>query len=339
MCQAQPSFNAMVALLLPIWQRVLHQPNVQPDDNFFNLGGTPALAETLFSEVREATGREFPAVCIYPMNSPVAMASVLLEDPGQQRFAPTVLMRAGEEGPPVFLAHGIGSNLLECCAVVQHLKTRRPIYGLQSRGIYGTEEPHDRVEDMACYNLEAIHMIQAEGPYRLVGYSLGGLVMLEIARMLVAKGQRVDLLVLVDSYPYRTHLRPAQRVILYSRLAFRHMEKRLWRRPEAAADGREVPPEGTPAAASRRNLRLSFQRERESAYNALKSYCPGFYSGVIKFIRAEIPTRFPSNARAVWAPLAKRVDVETLPGDHLALLSTHYKLLAATLSSYLADLP
>ncbi|MGA9508213.1 MAG: phosphopantetheine-binding protein, partial [Candidatus Sulfotelmatobacter sp.] len=51
--------------LLPIWQRVLKRSSVQAKDNFFDLGGSPALAAELFSEIAKICGRHLPKVLIY----------------------------------------------------------------------------------------------------------------------------------------------------------------------------------------------------------------------------------------------------------------------------------
>ena len=347
--QPQVSITNMVERLVPIWQCVLQRPSVSIDDDFFDLGGTPALAEQLLAQIKELAGQEFPAVSIYHMNSPATMASVLLQTREQRRFSPPVLMKAGREGPPVFFSHGIGSDLLECWELVRHIQTERPIYGIQSRGIYGIEEPHRRVEDMAGYHLQAIRRTQSQGPYSLIGYSLGGLVMFEVARMLLADDERIDLLVLIDSYPYRTHLKPFQQATLYFQRVIRRLRK-LWefkaQRSVAGIHAPTLMPElknstttnsGAMLAGMKGNVRLWLEREREDGYTALRSYKPPFYNGAIKFIRADIPTQFPLNANAVWSRLAKQVEVETLPGDHLRLLRTHFKSVAAALSGYLAE--
>jgi thioesterase domain-containing protein len=336
--QPEPAFTSMISVLLPIWQRVLQRSSLQWNDNFFDCGGTPALAEALFAEVKRTTGREFPAVSIYHMSNLGEMTLALLEEPGKQRFLPPVLMKAGKKDSPIFFAHGISSNLLEYREFVQQVQTERAIFGIQSRGIYGLEEPHRSIEDMAGYHLEAIRRTQSKGPYSLIGYSLGGLVMLEVARTLLTEGERVSLLVLIDSYPYRTHLKFAQQIRLYSQLAMRRIGRAL--RLKSSTTKAELGPlQKMPEVQSENNgnLRLWFEREREGAYIALKGYEPKFYDGTIQFIRAEIPTKFPDNAQAVWSGLAKRLEVETSAGDHVGLVNIHFKSLAASVSRYLAD--
>src|SRR5207237_6398881 len=76
--------------------------------------------------------------------------------------------------------------------------TDRPVYGLQARGLDASEEPQNRVEDMAATYLEAVRAVQPEGPYAIAGYSLGGLIAFEMARTLAAQGDEVEWLGLID---------------------------------------------------------------------------------------------------------------------------------------------
>jgi len=84
-------------------------------------------------------------------------------------------------------------------------------------------------------------------------------------------------------------------------------------------------------------LTPNMQHVRDRAYLALTRYQPRYYSGQIKFVRAAIPTGFPDNAAAVWDKLAGGFEVETVPGDHLGIIVTHFEKLASALSRYLAD--
>jgi hypothetical protein len=79
------------------------------------------------------------------------------------------------------------------------------------------------------------------------------------------------------------------------------------------------------------------RRVRDSAYVALTRYRPRFYRGKIKFVRAAVTSGFPADAAAVWAPLAQEIEVETVPGDHLGMIATHYDSLASVLSRYLRE--
>ena len=74
------------------------------------------------------------------------------------------------------------------------------VYGLQAPGLEGEAEPLESVEDLAAYYLQAIRRVQPSGPYRLGGWSFGGLVALEMAQRLSAIGEAVEWLGLLDSF-------------------------------------------------------------------------------------------------------------------------------------------
>src|SRR5450755_1935792 len=319
--------STTIDLLTPIWQRVLQLPSVGVDDNFFDLGGDSALALELFHQIALAGGRELPPVVIYHAPTVSALAA-LLEQSDTPRIPPLIQLKAGSE-PPVFIAHGLGGSAMDFFQIVKHMQTPNAIYGMQAKGIDGVEEPLDRIEDMARYALDAVRKKQPAGPYFLIGFSLGGLVALEMAQQLVAQGERIGLLAMLDSYPYSSCLSFAQRTRLVTRQSWRWIAGRLqWLGvPAPYRTTLDLPP--SPFQ----------QRFRESDHRALKHYRPRFYPGKVNFVRAEIPTDFPDDPAAVWSHLAQGFELDTGSGDHLGLMTTHFEELAAVLSRYLAAIP
>jgi acetoacetyl-CoA synthetase len=335
--------STMVEMLSPIWQRVLQLPSVDVDDNFFDLGGDSSLALQLFNEIAHACGRELPPVTIYVAPTIAALAA-LLEQPTDLRFPPLVLLKDGSAKPPLFMTHGLGGSVIDFFQVVKHIWTPNPIQGMQAKGIDGTEEPFDRIEDMAQFYLDAIRQVQPRGPYLLAGYSLGGLVTFEMAQRLTADGEKVALLAMLDSYPDIRYLSLTQRAQLVARLTTRRATTAM-KLPVGEAVSLIIRPSRRRAVAPKVsyqppvNVSLSpaMQRARECAYLALTRYKPKFYPGKIRFVRAEIPTDFPADPTAVWAHLASEFKVETVPGDHLGIMSTHYEKLAAAISGYVEE--
>jgi acetoacetyl-CoA synthetase len=215
---------------------------------------------------------------------------------------------------------------------------------MQAKGIDGAEEPFDRIEEMAQFYLDAIRQVQPHGPYLLAGYSLGGLVTLEMAQRLISNGEKVALLAMLDSYPDIRYLSLAQRAQLVARLATQRATTAM-KLPVGEALSLIVRPSRRRATAPKVSyqppvdvsLSPAMQRARECAYLALTRYKPRFYPGKIKFVRAEIPTDFPADPAAVWAKLADQFEVEAVPGDHLGIMSTHYEKLAAAISRYVDE--
>jgi acetoacetyl-CoA synthetase len=315
----------MIGVLTPIWQRVLQQSSIQVNDNFFDLGGDSSLALQLFTEIAQLCGRELPPVMIYQAPTIAALAA-LLEQPTAPRFPALVQLKAGAQKPPVFIAHGLGGSVMDFFQPVRHIQPDHPIYGMQARGIDGLDDPLESIEDMAQFHLDAIKELQPRGPYVLIGYSLGGLVVLEMAQRLAAKGEKIALLAMLDAYPHMRYLSLGQR----TRLMARQAKRGLHALGDLTGSTSYQPPAGV-------SFTPAMQRVRDSAYLALTRYRPRFYRGSIKFVRAEVSSGFPDDPAAVWAHLAEEFEVATVPGDHLGIITTHFEDLASVLSAYLQE--
>ncbi len=342
------SISPLVETLTAIWQRLLRHSPILPEDNFFDLGGDSSIAVELYNEIAKVFGRELPPVTIYHAPTIAALAA-LLEQALIPRLPSLVQLRAGESDTPVFIAHGLGGSAMEFFQVVKHIDSPHPIYGMQARGTDGSDEPLDRIEDMAQFHLDAIRTLQPKGPYFLVGYSLGGLVTLEIARLLSQTRESVALLALLESYPARRFVPLEQRVRLAARVAARHALNMLelpvpdavsyFLRPSERLShfsrnerGRlyRHPPTGVWSTAA-------MQRVRDSGYLALQRYRPSFYDGKIAFVAARESSEFPNDPVAVWGKLVGKLTVETTPGDHYGIITTHFENLAAVVSRYLRE--
>jgi acetoacetyl-CoA synthetase len=338
----------MIATLTAIWERQLQHSPILPEDNFFDIGGDSSIAVEVFNEIAKTCGRELPPVTIYHAPTIAALAA-LLEQSRNPRLPSLVQLKPGTSGNPVFIAHGLGGSAMEFFQLVKHIEGPNPIYGMQARGTDGMDEPLSRIEDMAQFHIDAIRELQPKGPYFLVGYSLGGLVVLEMARLLQAHGETVALLALLESYPHRRYVPLEQRLRLAVRVAYRHTSNILGlpvrdafpyllrpseRLSHFSRDERgrlhRHPPTGVWSTSA-------MQRVRDSGYSALRQYKPCYLSGKISFVAASMSSEFPDDPVAVWRKFAEKLTVETTPGDHFGIITTHYESLAAVLSRYLRE--
>ena len=217
------SASATVGLLTSIWQSLLHRSHIGVDDNFFSLGGNRRVADLLFANIAQKTGREVPSATIFHAPT-IATLAFVLDQPTLPRFSRFVQMKAGTKEPPILIAPG-----LDGCASFSkpatRIQTQHPVYGMQAKGVDGMENPFDCVEDMAQYYVEGLNELQAHGPYILIGYSFGGLVALEMAQRLSDCGKQVGLLVMIDAYPHPRNLSTGPRLRLTVQRAARHISE------------------------------------------------------------------------------------------------------------------
>jgi acetoacetyl-CoA synthetase len=340
-----PELVSMTEILVRIWSRVLQRPKVGLADNFFDLGGDSASAGAIFAEIAQVSGHELPPEAI--LQSPtIANLAALLEGTSSLRIPRIIQLRGGAKVPAVFMTHGVGGSLLDLLQLVHNIQTDQPIYGLQARGLDGVDEPHDRLEDTAQYFLDAIREKQQHGPYNLIGFSLGGLIMLDVAQRLSVAGEEIASLMMIDSYLGARFQPFGQRMGIYSRkikkhawnmrqlplrdavsYIFRRLERRkqMFRRANRNSAGHPIP------------FAQLAARVKAAGYQALNHYRPHFYPGKVRFLQAEISSDFPDNARAVWSNLVGDITVEIVPGDHLGIISSHAEGVGAVVSSYLQE--
>jgi acetoacetyl-CoA synthetase len=339
----------LIEVLTPIWGRVLRRSSISIHDNFFDLGGDPRIAIELFQEVAKATKRNLAPILIYAAPT-LGELSAVLATSAPPRVPPVLMLKAGTAGIPVFFIHGLAGNIMEFFQLLKYVQTHNPIYGLQARGSDGLAEPCSTIEEMAEFNVDAIQVIQPHGPYALVGYSLGGLVALEMAHRLAATAQNIDLLVMIDSYPPLQNAAFAQWLGVYARRAAHGVARLLRLRRTTASPHAGRASNQTwnttqwPAGQAKvpNSLGIAFtpamRRVQEYATKALRDYRPRYYHGRIRFVRAGTPLHFPDNPSQAWAKFTDQLEVETVPGDHHELLTTHYESLAGVISRYLDEL-
>jgi enterobactin synthetase component F len=103
---------------------------------------------------------------------------------------------------PLFCIHPMAGISLGFSSLLRHLDPSMPVYGLQSRGLRTGEQLPANIEQIAADYLAEIRCVQPEGPYRLVGRSLGGLIGHAIVEQMQAQGLEVEMLAMIDSYVF-----------------------------------------------------------------------------------------------------------------------------------------
>lgn len=318
--------TSKIQALDQIWQRVFRRSSIAATDDFFDLGGDAWLAAELFSHINHEFGLQLAPATI--CNAPTIAALAPSLD-NSQRSGPAIQLKEGTNTAPIFIFHGIGSSVVDIVPLVRRMQSDQPIYGLESPGNDGRQDPFDRIEDIAQFFLPAIRKIQPHGPYCLIGYSFGGLVAFEIAQQLKVEAEPIDRLIMLDSYPDRRYLSFAQ----YSRLLFQIATNRLSRTPNADANQKR---QGSGMVdVERSSLVHALERVKAAQYRALRNYHPRFYDGELRFVRAAVPSRFPADPVPVWSPLVRALEVETVPGAHLDMLTTSVDQTASILDKYI----
>lgn len=108
-------------------------------------------------------------------------------------------LQAKGDKTPIFAVPGAGGNALSMQQLGHALGNKQPFYCLEPVGLDGYTTPMASVEEIAEFNILALQSLRPTKPYRLLGYSNGGVVAFEMARKLLARGEPVASLMMLDS--------------------------------------------------------------------------------------------------------------------------------------------
>jgi amino acid adenylation domain-containing protein len=318
-------------LLASIWTELLHIERVGVDDNFFELGGDSILAVQMIARARDA-GLSLAPKDLFQQQT-VSELAALVEQNRSQVSAPPhdllVAMHPGEDRPPLFCIHPIEGTVFGYAALARLLDNGQPVWGIRARGLEPGETPSQSLPVMADEYVGAIKSVQAEGPYYLCGWSMGGLLAYEIARRLRGLGDDIAFLAVLDQGP-RADIR------IISALAERLDAKPLAflvepsdRELAQLRHEREIAhwlPAVLDEAEINRHLRVYLRN-----WAALREYtAPPSHEHIWLF-----RTREPSDRDETlgWAAVARGgVEVQIIPGDHRGMMQfPHAAILAREL--------
>lgn len=219
-----PPRDATEKALAELWAKLLGVEGVGIRDSFFDLGGHSLIAVRLFNEIGDRFKVDLPMSVLMQSPTIEALATLVRGGPfveGSEgaagapdaapatemagtpalRFRHVVPMHAGPVGgrTPLFVVAGMFGNVLNLSHLAHLLGEDRPFYALQARGLYGDVAPHESFEEAAADYIEEIVQVQPQGPYLLGGFSGGGLIAYEMARQLLARGEQVQAVLMLDT--------------------------------------------------------------------------------------------------------------------------------------------
>ncbi len=171
-------------------------------ENFFHLGGHSLVATRLAAQIHSRLDRDLPIRTIFehPVLQDLAKQIGLVTD-SATAFQLLLPIRTKGSLPPLFCLHPVGGLCWSYANLLRHTPEEQPIYGIQARGFADERTLPETLDEAVTESIEHIRSIRSDGPYRLLGWSFGGILAHMVATRLQAEGEDVDRLILFDSYP------------------------------------------------------------------------------------------------------------------------------------------
>jgi len=355
--------NELEQTITNIWKKILGIEGVGIFDDFFELGGDSLVAVQLVSELNRTIQVKLSAHSLLE-NATIAALSESIQavltnntgntQSGLQKALPQSLVKMQAGNPlkkPLFLVHPIGGHIYIYRDLINSLGIEQPVYALQAQGIDGEVQPLTQIEDMATHYINALQVVQPEGPYILGGHSFGGLVAFEMAQQFYARGQKIVLLFMMDTVGPEQSLIEQEdsddvRIIAYA----------------LGLDGNldlPVPPEQFSQLDLEEQIRYFYKHSKtanqvypeefilhirhfldviKANNQAMNDYIPKTYQGKLLFFRAqERDTYLPTNPERNWIDLAvEGMDIYDISGNHTSMnFSPNVEATAKVLRTYL----
>ena len=337
--ESVPAHTQLELDLARLWAHSLELPQMGVTDNFFELGGHSLLAASLFASLKEQLGLDLPLSLLFRAPTVAGLAAAIVQSgqapPGLASLVP---IKAAGTRPPFFCVHPLGGGVADYAALAGHLHPQQPFYGLRAKGLDDERFQSSPLEALAADYLAEIRLLQPAGPYRLGGYSSGGLIAFEMARQLASAGEGVALVALLDSYApggpggawlRREALRNLAASLPHwlgdlSRLERQELLARLRRRWPASRRARQPLTAGDYLGqAQLAGLPAKHRAFIDAHWQALAAYRPRPFAGRVTLFRAQAQALSrATDPDKGWRALALGgVDIREFPGSHHTLLS------------------
>jgi thioesterase domain-containing protein/acyl carrier protein len=192
-------------VLAGLFAEVLGLDRIGIDDGFFALGGHSLLASRLIRRIRTVLGVDIPLRVVFQSPTVAELAAHLA--PGTEwsestdPFAAVLPIKTNGDEAPLWWIHPGGGLCWIYLGFAARLPADRPIYGIQAKGFDGMTKRPGSVDAMVADYVAEILAIQPEGPFHLLGLSIGGTIAHAMAAELQRQGHDVALLALLDSVP------------------------------------------------------------------------------------------------------------------------------------------
>ncbi len=329
--------------LAAMWSELLEISKIGRDDDFFALGGHSLMALRLFSRINREFNLTLPLAALlgHPTIRELAklvsptVESVAIAKPTAPTKGHFVTLAQGTTSTPLFCIHGGDGGVLFYRNLAAMMPADLPFHAIESLELGNSGKIEScSIEETATAYLQILLENQPVGPYRLAGYSFGGVVAHEMACQLEKLGHVVEFLGLIDTHnpstPTRRYSLPERLTVFWQQNSnaplFERIGKLRQRFGEGVRTHRRIKAEVQAARACGPAESYSDLRRvqvREENWRAMKAYRPGPFNGRITLFKTSaLNDKVEYATDYGWAELAlDGLDIVSVAGEHLTLFA------------------
>ncbi len=201
--EADEAASTFLKEVVRLWESVLELSPIELDDDLFDLSDRSLDAARLVVAMEEAFGVRIPISALVRARTPRAMAD-FVESVRRDLVDGTpsvVALSPSQTGPRLLLCPDLSGSPFRFRALADALEPDVGLFGFESPLFADPRAAVRTVQDLAAYNVEKAISADPDGPYHLIGWSVGGFVAFEMARQLATGGRSVGAVIIVDAGP------------------------------------------------------------------------------------------------------------------------------------------
>lgn len=229
---------------------------------------------------------------------------------------------------PLYCVHPVSGSAFGYADLARALGGEQPVFGLEAPGFDRLDAVPTSIEDLALAHLDSLSGASVTGPVRLLGWSLGGIIALQMARVMAGSSGGVGQLTLIDPpLPVGGRVPTPQQILRGFVMDLLHASAGGPRAVEELECGELTDNVSSAfevlqkAAVLSEEFDLALFMERYAYYAenvlALSRYAADFvYPGDVNILKASQSLSDDS----AWMQLAPRATVQVLQGNHHSIL-------------------
>lgn len=239
-----------------------------------------------------------------------------------------MILQQGKPGPAVFLIHG-AIVYKDVCEYLPRDQTVCVLYrndeadSLGHHDISSLMATYSSIPDLAEHYLKAIKEFQPQGPYYLVGFSIGGLIAIEMSQRLTDSGEQVGDIILIDTHvPAFAHQAKWRKALYHVQQLFQqglpHIKYLAWK----ILMQFQIQSQNNATENSLQDRKNKEELRRLARNNAASGYQPPISSHKTVLFKATERPEYEIKDRFLgWGNYLSQLEVHDLPGNHNQLLN------------------